>query len=46
MFVMRRLQKLSRGKGATMYMCFIDLTKAYDLVIVCWDRFSSTSFPL
>lgn len=29
MFVMRRLQELSRAKKAPLYMCFIDLMKAY-----------------
>ena len=32
MFVARRLQKLARKKDTPLYMCFIDLTKAYDSV--------------
>ena len=31
MFVVRRLQELAR-KGTPLYLCFIDLTKAYDSV--------------
>ena len=30
MFVVRRLQELARKKGTPMFVCFIDLTKAYD----------------
>ena len=32
MFVVRRLQELARKKGTPLFMCFIDLTKAYDSV--------------
>ena len=32
MFVIRRLQELARKKRIPMYVCFIDLTKAYDSV--------------
>ena len=32
MFVIRRLQKLARKKRIQLYVCFIDLTKAYDSV--------------
>ena len=32
MFVIRRLQKLARKKLIPLYVCFIDLTKAYDAV--------------
>ena len=32
MFVIRRLQKLARKKRFPLYVCFIDLTKAYDSV--------------
>ena len=32
MFVIRRLQKLARKKLVPLYVCFIDLTKAYDSV--------------
>ena len=31
-FVVRRLQELARKKDAPLYLCFIDLTKAYDFV--------------
>ena len=32
MFVIRRLQELARKKRIPLYLCFIDLTKAYDSV--------------
>ena len=32
MFVIPRLQKLARKKQIPLYVCFIDLTKAYDFV--------------
>ena len=32
MFVNRRLQVLARKKRVPLYLCFIDLTKAYDSV--------------
>ena len=32
MFVLRRLQELARKKDIPLYMCYIDLTKAYDSV--------------
>ena len=32
MFVIRRLQELGRNKRIPLYVCFIDLTKAYDSV--------------
>ena len=32
MFVIRRFQKLTRKKRVPLYVCFIDLTKAYDSV--------------
>ena len=32
MFVIRRLQELARKKSIPLYVCFIDLTKAYDFV--------------
>ena len=39
MFVVRRLQELARKKDTPLYLCFIDLTKAYDSVdrILLWD---------
>ena len=38
MFVIRRLQELARTKRIPLYVCFIDLTKAYDSVdrILLW----------
>ena len=33
MFVIRRLQELARKKRILLYVCFIDLTKAYDSVV-------------
>ena len=38
MFVIRRLQELARKKRIPLYVCFIDLTKAYDSVdrILLW----------
>ena len=44
MFVIRRLQELARKKRIPLYVCFIDLTKAYDSVdrTLLWtvlDRF-------
>ena len=32
MFVVRRLQEVRRKAGVSLYMCFIDLQKAYDTV--------------
>ena len=32
MFAVRRLQELARKKNTPLFMCFIDLTKAYDSV--------------
>ena len=39
MFVVRRLQELARKKDTPLYLCFIDLTKAYDSVdrTLLWD---------
>ena len=38
-FVVRRLQELARNKDTPLYLCFIDLTKAYDSVdrTLLWD---------
>ena len=33
MFVIRQLQELARKKRIPLYVCFVDLTKAYDSVI-------------
>ena len=32
MFVVRRLQEIGRKAGVSLFMCFIDLQKAYDTV--------------
>ena len=40
MFVIRRLQELARKKQIPLFVCFIDLTKAYDSV----DRTSSGQY--
>ena len=32
MFVVRRLQEIRRTTGVSLFMCFIDLQKAYDMV--------------
>ena len=32
MFVVRRLQKIGRKAGVSLFTCFIDLQKAYDTV--------------
>ena len=39
MFVVRRLQELARKKETSLYLCFIDLTEAYDSVdrTLLWD---------
>ena len=47
MFVVRRLQQLARKKDTPLYMCFIDLTKAYDSVdrILLWDVLARFGVP-
>ena len=42
MFVVRRLQELARKKESFLYLCFIDLTEAYDSVdrTLLWDVFA------
>ena len=47
MFVVRRLQQLARKKDTPLYMCFIDLTKAYDSVdrILLWDVLARCGVP-
>ena len=46
MFVVRRLQELAR-KDTPLYLCFIDLTKAYDSVdrTVLWDVLARFGVP-
>ena len=47
MFVIRRLQELARKKRFSLYVCFIDLTKAYDSVdrILLWTVLARFSVP-
>ena len=45
--VVRRLQDLARKKDTPLYLCFIDLTKAYDSVdrTLLWDDLARFSVP-
>ena len=47
MFVIRRLQELARKKRIPLYVCFIDLTKAYDPVdeTLLWTILARFSVP-
>ena len=47
MFVVRRLQELTRKKRTLLYVCFIDLTKAYDFVdrILLWTVLARFGVP-
>ena len=47
MFVIRRLQELARKKRTPLYVCFIDLTKAYDSVdrILLWTVLARFGVP-
>ena len=47
MFVVRRLQELARKKDTPFYLCFIDLTKAYDSVdrTLLWDVLARFGVP-
>ena len=47
MFVVRRLQELARKKDTPLYVCFIDLTKAYDSVDrgLLWDVLARFGVP-
>ena len=47
MFVVRRLQELARKKDTPLYLCFIDLTKAYDSVdrTFLWDILARFGVP-
>ena len=47
MFVIRRLQELARKKRIPLYVCFIDLTKAYDSVdrTLIWTVLSPFGVP-
>ena len=47
MFVDRRLQELARKQDTPLYMCFIDLTKAYDSVdrSLLWDVLARLGVP-
>ena len=48
MFVVRRLQELARKKDTPLFMCFIDLTKAYDSVdhTLLWTVLARFGIPL
>ena len=47
MFVVRRLQELARKKDTPLYLCFLDLTKAYDPVdrTLLWDVLARFGVP-
>ena len=47
MFVVRRLQELARKKHIPLYVCLIDLTKAYDSVdrTLLWTVFARFGVP-
>ena len=47
MFVIRRLQELARKKRIPLYICFIDLTKAYDSVdqTILWTVLARFGVP-
>ena len=47
LFVVRRLQELGRARGIPLYMCFIDLQKAYDSVDreLLWIVFARFGVP-
>ena len=47
MFVIRRLQELARKKRIPLYVCFIDLTKAYDSVdrTLLWTVLARVGVP-
>ena len=47
MFVIRRLQELARKKRIPLYVCFIDLTKAYDSVdrTLLWTTLARFGVP-
>ena len=47
LFVMRRLQELGRKRGVPIFLCFVDLQKAYDSVdrTLLWDVLARFGVP-
>ena len=47
MFVVRRLQKIGRKAGVSLFMCFIDLQEAYDTVdrTILWPVLTRVGVP-
>ena len=46
-FVVRRLQEIRRRAGGSLFMCFIDLHKAYDIVehTLLWQVLTRIGVP-